>query len=162
MTANEATTTVHVHVRVPIEPLFAWFIPIKLESIFHRFGPVPAVAGTSEQSGPWDTPGSSRTVHLGDGSTARERVTGCAAPDEFAYRVGEFSNSVRLIADHARGQWWFTAAGDGATDVRWSYTFVGRSTLAGLALRPFVALLWRPYMVRAMREFARLAEEALA
>jgi hypothetical protein len=47
---------------------------------------LPAVVGTSGNTGPWDTPGSSRTVHLKDGSTAREEVTGYDRPAYFAYQ----------------------------------------------------------------------------
>jgi Polyketide cyclase / dehydrase and lipid transport len=153
---STVTTTVSSRIGVPRDALFARFIPIELPRILHRHGPVPAVIATSGQTGPWDRPGSRRTVLLGDGSTAREEVTLCEAPARFGYRVAEFSGPVRHVASEARGRWWFAEAGPDATDVRWQYTFVARSALARLALAPVVRIAWRRYMAAAL---ARLAAE---
>ena len=46
-----------------------------LPKILTGYGLVPAVAFTSDVSGPWDQVGSHRIVHLADGSTAEEQVT---------------------------------------------------------------------------------------
>jgi hypothetical protein len=151
-------TTATARVEAPRDPLFAWFIPVELPRILHRYGPVPAVVSTADQSGPWDVVGSSRTVHLGDGSTARERVTACDRPASFAYTVDGFSGPVRHLVREGRGQWWFEAAGD-ATDVRWTYTFEARSPAAALLLAPVVKIAWRGFMRRALVELARLARD---
>lgn len=83
----EMATTVERRIDVPRARLYDVFIPIELERILGAVWPVPAVTGTSGQSGPWDVVGSSRTVHLADGSTAREAVTHVERPAEFGYRV---------------------------------------------------------------------------
>jgi polyketide cyclase/dehydrase/lipid transport protein len=155
---NVATT---VSIRIPSarEPLFDWFIPIELPRILTGWGPVPAVVATSEQSGPWDTPGSRRTVHLADGSTAHERVTACERPASFGYTVNGFSGPVRYVAVEGRGQWWFEAAGPGATDVRWTYTFQARSRAAALLLTPVVKVAWRGFMRRGLDRLAALARD---
>jgi hypothetical protein len=154
-------TTVSVRVAAAREPLFDWFIPIELPRILAGWGPVPAVTGTSEQSGPWDTPGSRRTVHLADGSTAHERVTACERPARFGYTVDGFSGPVRHLATAGHGQWWFTDAGPGATDVRWTYTFDARSRAAAVLLAPVVKLAWRGFMRRALDRLAALARDEL-
>jgi Polyketide cyclase / dehydrase and lipid transport len=154
---STVTTSVSARIAVPRDVLFDRFIPIELPLILHRYGPIPAVVATSGQTGPWDRPGSSRTVHLGDGSTAREEVTVCERPRRFGYRVAGFSGPVRHAAAEARGRWWFTEAGEGATDVRWQYTFVARSPPARLALAPVVRLLWRGFMRAALDRLAREA-----
>jgi Polyketide cyclase / dehydrase and lipid transport len=153
------SATVSARIAVPREPLFRWFIPIELPRILVGYGPIPAVVSSSDQTGPWDVVGSSRTVHLAGGATASERVTACAAPAEFAYTVSEFSNMLRFLAVEGRGRWWFApVAGDpGATDVRWTYTFVARSWPAAALLAPVVAVAWRGFMRRGIDRLATLA-----
>jgi hypothetical protein len=152
-------TTVSVRVAAAREPLFDWFIPVELPRILTGWGPVPAVVATSDQSGPWDTPGSRRTVHLSDGSLAHERVTLCERPASFGYTVDGFSGPVRHVAVEGRGQWWFQAAGADATDVRWTYTFQARSRTAALLLTPVVKIAWRGFMQRSLNQLAALARD---
>lgn len=117
-----------------------------LPKVLHRWGPIPAVAGTRDLSGPWDTPGSERTVVLGDGSTARERVLGWERPFRFEYRVDSFTSRLGRLADHATGAWKFSSAGPTSSSFRWTYTFHPRSGVATIALRAFVATAWARYM----------------
>ncbi|HWI71396.1 MAG TPA: SRPBCC family protein, partial [Baekduia sp.] len=105
---------------------------------------------TSDQTGPWDVVGSRRTVHLSDGSTATEQVTACDAPRSFGYTVSGFTNPIRHLAREGRGEWSFEEAGDGATDVRWTYTFEARSRAAAVVLTPVVKLAWRGFMRRGL------------
>jgi hypothetical protein len=152
------STTVTATALVPRGVLFDRFIPVALPDILTGWGPIPAVTATSGQTGPWDEPGSERTVHLADGSTARERVTECRTPEYFAYVVAGFTNPIRLLACEGRGQWWFDAAGDGAaTHIRWTYTFEARSRAAGLLLAPIVHTAWRRFMRVGL---ARLVDQA--
>jgi Polyketide cyclase / dehydrase and lipid transport len=146
----DVATTVTRRIDEPRDALFARFIPIKLEDILHRYGPVPAVAGTSGQTGPWDVVGSSRTVHLADGSSASERVTRVEAPRAFGYTVSGFTNPIRLLAREARGVWIFEEDGE----VRWTYTFAARSPAHALLLAPVVKLVWRGFMRRALDALA--------
>ena len=78
-----------------------------LPEVLTGFGLVPGVVSTSDVTGPWDTPGSSRTVHLAGGSTAHEEVKEYGRPSYFAYRVSDPTFSLRYLMAHARGQWWF-------------------------------------------------------
>ncbi|WCB96278.1 hypothetical protein DSM104299_05035 [Baekduia alba] len=140
------STTVTATAPVPRTTLFDRFIPIALPDILTGWGPIPAVTTTADQTGPWDQPGSSRTVHLADGSTARERVTECRTPTYFAYVVTDFTNPVKHLAREGRGQWWFDEAGPDATHIRWTYTFEARSRAARLLLAPVVHTAWQRFM----------------
>jgi hypothetical protein len=155
---KEISSTVTARVDVPRDTLFDWFIPVDLPAILVPYGPIPAVVRTSAQSGPWDRIGSTRTVHLADGNTAREAVTEYERPVYFAYRVAEFSNLIGRLASEARGKWWFTEAGDASTDVKWTYLFVPRSLVSALVLFPVVRLPWRGFMRASMRQLKKLAE----
>jgi hypothetical protein len=117
-----------------------------LPKVLTGYGPLPAVVRTSENTGPWNTPGSARLIHLADGSTVREQVTEYAAPNRFAYRVWEFGNSViKALATQARGEWTFEAVPEG-TKVIWTYTFTAKNGLAAVPLSGITQMLWRGYM----------------
>jgi hypothetical protein len=124
--------------------------PIDLTRIFHRFGPLPAVVGTREQTGEWDHVGASRIVELSDGSEAGERLTAYDAPRHFAYRVADFTGPLRRLVAHADGEWWFTPAGGGSSSIVWTYTFAPRHAAAWPVVRAIVAPLWRAYSRRAL------------
>lgn len=116
-----------------------------LPEVLTGYGPLPAVVSTSGNTGPWDTPGSSRIVHLKDRSTAREEVTGYDRPAFFSYKSSENTFALRYLATGATGHWLFTADGAG-TNVRWTYTFKAKGWLTSLALQVFARFLWSGYM----------------
>jgi hypothetical protein len=117
-----------------------------LPKVLTGYGPLPAVVSTRDVSGPWDQPGSWRHVVLADGSTAREQVTAFDRDTYFAYQVSEFTFAVKYLATHAQGQWWFTELDADKTQVRWTYTFYARNSLAAVPLKIFAKLFWRGYM----------------
>ena len=80
---------------------------------------------------------------LGRETTRRSRPA--LPPRYFAYRVSDFTNIFRYLTDGAEGQWWFEEAG-ASTEVKWTYSFHARSTLAKAMLLPTVKLLWNGYM----------------
>ena len=49
--------------RRPRAAVFKWLVPVKLEDILLGYGPLPAVVRTTDQTAPWQQPGSRRTVH---------------------------------------------------------------------------------------------------
>lgn len=116
-----------------------------LPKVLHRWGPVPGVAGTRDLTGPWNIPGSERTVLLEDGSTARERVLQWERPVRFSYRVDRLTNPLGRFVQCAVGEWEFSAARQGSAFC-WTYTFYATGALSGLVLRPVVALFWAGYM----------------
>jgi hypothetical protein len=116
-----------------------------LPKVLHRYGPIPGVRGTADNTGPWDTPGSSRTVLLEDGSTAREQVLAWERPRRFEYRVDRLSNPLGRLVDHAVGSWAFAENARGS-EFTWMYAFVPAARPAAPVLRAFVALAWARYM----------------
>jgi hypothetical protein len=155
------SSTVSITVHRPRAALYKWFVPVKLPDILLGYGHLPAVVRTTGQTGPWEQPGSRRTVHLADGNTAQEEVVACEPARYFAYRVSEFTNILRYFTREAEGRWWFEEAGD-CTEVKWTYTFLARSVLARALLFPIVKLLWKGYMRVGIRAVKQRAErEAL-
>ncbi|MFZ6757036.1 SRPBCC family protein [Undibacterium sp. Ji50W] len=125
-----------------------------LPKILTGYGLVPGVASTSNVSGPWDQPGSTRIVHLLDGSTVNEEITHYDRPSYFAYRVSDPSFSLKHLMSYARGQFWFTPT-EGGTQVTWTYTFLARNSFTKIPLGLFVGTQWKGYMDVCLRHVAR-------
>ena len=158
-------TTVETLITAPRRPLYTWLVPgvfySELHTILKDAAGLPGVAKTSGTTGPWDVPGSSRTVHLTDGNTATEQVTAADTPDYFAYLVTGFSHPlVRMLVKEGRGQWWFTDAPSG-THLKWSYAFVPASALAAPLLVPVVKFAWNRSMKAAIANIKARAETEL-
>ncbi|HYG27254.1 MAG TPA: SRPBCC family protein [Caulobacteraceae bacterium] len=152
----EVSTTRRAVLPTGLESAFDFIVAEDvLPKILTGYGPLPAIVGTSEVTGPWDEPGSQRIIHMADGGTVREQVTQIERPRHFAYRVWDFSNPlVAALSSGARGEWWFEPHA-GGTHVTWRYTFVARSRLAALPLRLIVALLWSGFMDVCLKNSAR-------
>ena len=148
--------------------VWAAFVPIDLAQVFPKgSGPIPAVAGTSDQTGPWDVVGSARRVRLADGTSVREEILvsdPCdgAAPREgrarFAYRVDGFTGPLSALTTAAFGEWTFVEAAPDRTEITWRYTFVPRSRLAAPLLVLIITIFWRAYMRQGVENVRRLAE----
>jgi len=127
-----------------------------LPEVLTGYGPLPAVVGTSDRTGPWNHPGSARLVHLADGTTVREQVTHYDRPGHFAYRIWEFGNPiVGRLASGGRGEWRFRPLSAG-TEVLWTYTFTARSAAAAIPLSAIVGIFFRGYMNVCLKNYTRL------
>ena len=113
------TTTATPSIAAPRRPFYTWFIPgvfsDRLETVLHDpLCSSQACLRPQMPGGPWDVPGSQRTLHFMDGNSAREEVTAAAMPDYFASVVTEFTNPlIRRVVREVREQWWFSDAGSG-------------------------------------------------
>ena len=108
-----------------------------LPRVLAGYGILPAVVKTSGNTGPWDRPGSRRTVHLKDRTTAREEVTAYRRPEYFAHKTSEYTFALKYLATGAVGEWWFKLDGN-STELRWTYTFQGKSIFTAVPLSLFV------------------------
>lgn len=142
-------------VSVPIEQAWKRFVAIELPKVFPKAkGPIPPVLAVHGQDGPWDEPGRSRTVALGDGSSVHEAITLSepsrgAAPSNgrarFGYTVSGFTGPMGRLAREAHGFWLFTE-GDGKTRIEWTYAFMPTGALARPILAIIIATFWHAYM----------------
>jgi hypothetical protein len=146
-----------VSARTSARPQTAWetIIPVDLTSVFTGYGPLPAVTGTSEQTGDWNSVGETRRIDLSDGSHTGEEILIADQPNHFGYRVGPFSGPIGKLVSHADGRFWFYAAESG-TVVRWSYTWVPRR--GAYAIVWPVTRLWKAYAKRLIVDLAALAD----
>jgi hypothetical protein len=149
MRQSGVPVTVEAVAKASVELTFDAIVPIELPKMFLGYGPLPAVTGTRDLTGEWDHVGATRTVDLADGSSAREEITAYERPRYFAYRLSGFTGSLRALVNDVRGEFWFSAANDGRTEIRWRYAFEPRRLR-----RPIVALvlarLWRAYARKAI------------
>lgn len=158
----EVSTTVVSVIAAPRKPFYTWLVAgvffSELETVLRDAAMLPGVARTTDTTGPWDRAGSTRIVHLTDGSTVRETVTTATTPDYFAYQLTEFSSAmVGALVKTARGQWWFTDNGAG-TQAKWTYTAESKNALATIMLFPVIKILWHRYMRAAMNAAKQRAE----
>jgi hypothetical protein len=143
---HRASHTLCRELNVSVEHLFDVVVEEGvLPRVLHRWGPIPAVTGTRDLTGPWDTPGSERTVLLEDGHTARERVLSWERPQRFEYRVDRMTSPLGRLVDHAVGMWEFTGTERGSS-FRWTYWFEARGRLPAILLKMFVRIAWARYM----------------
>src|SRR5262245_24929917 len=138
----KVATTVTSPINAPRRPFYKWLVPgvfyNQLQTVLRDAAFLPGVVRTTGTTGPWDVPGSHRTIHLSDGNTVREEVMAADTPDYFAYQVTEFTQPmIRRTVKEARGQWWFTDNG-GGTQIKWTYTAESTSWLAMLIVYPVI------------------------
>jgi len=166
---NPFAATIHTHIKATPALAFQHIAPIDPRALFTGYGPLPAVIGTRDQTGAWDTPGQTRTVALSDGSVAEETLEHYHPAQYFSYTVSGFTGALRWLATGANGAWWFDPqAGGTQTTVRWRHAFDARSKWAAPVLWLLAHVLWRGYMRKALRlaktqiEAARSAPTAAA
>jgi Polyketide cyclase / dehydrase and lipid transport len=140
--------TVRREAGVGVERLFDTVVAEDvLPKVLHRWGPIPAVVGTRDLTGPWTVPGSERTVVLDDESTARERLVWWERPRRFEYVVDRLTSPLGRLVDHATGVWEFDERRD-RSSFRWTYSFHPRNLAASAVLRLVVGTGWARYMAQ--------------
>lgn len=159
---SKVSTTVEAAIAAPRTAFYAWLVPgvfsNQLETVLRDAASLPGVEKTTGTTGPWDAAGSTRIVHLTDGTSCRETVQESTAPDYFSYRLTEFSSPpVAALVKEAGGQWWFTDAG-GGTHAKWTYTAESKNDLAIVVLTPIIKILWNHYMTAALEVIKTRAE----
>jgi hypothetical protein len=148
MNADLVPVTVRVATDVAPKLAFEAAAPIDLTKIFTGFGPLPAVVGIRDQTGPWDHVGVSRRPVLSDGTASFERITEYEPHSRFSYDVS-FTNILDRLVTGAHGSWTFEPTADGGTVINWTYAFRPRR-LRGALVRLLIAPVWRLYMRRAL------------
>ena len=141
-------------------PKRAWEIsgPLDPTKYYPKFGPLPAVVGVRDQTGPWDTVGQSRTLVLSDGSSVVETITDADSPTFFAYELSNFTKLFGKLVAGARAEWRFERI-DTGTSIRWTYTFHAKRG-RGWIVAAIVRLFWARYMNRVLPPIARAVESA--
>jgi hypothetical protein len=152
MKSTTISSMVSTEVSVNSIEAFCHVVPIDLTSIFKGYGLLPAVMGTSAQTGDWDAVGQKKTVHLSDGSNVSEMIIEYQKPDYFSYIVSDFSGSLGYLITSATGEWWFESSDplSNRTVIRWSYTFIPKSLIAVPILWIVNKFLWAGYMQSVM------------
>jgi Polyketide cyclase / dehydrase and lipid transport len=142
----------------PIAQAFDAIIPVELSKVFTGYGPIPAVTETTDQTGPWDGEGQTRTIHLADGSRTHEVIAKFEHPTLFQYRVGPFTGAFGNLIDHADGEFFFKPVAQG-TSVRWSYSWYAKAPWMSPLLWVFTRF-WKAYSRKSLYACVKHAEES--
>ncbi len=129
-------------------------------TVYPRFGPLPAVTGVRNQTGPWNTIGFTRQLMLSDGGSVIEQITDVTTPTFFGYELSDFQNIFGTLVSGASAEWQFSEI-DGGTRIRWTYTFHPRAG-AGLIVGAIVNVFWARYMRRVLPHIVREVERIAA
>ncbi|MGN6743191.1 MAG: SRPBCC family protein [Amnibacterium sp.] len=143
---------------LPPTTAMALIAPVDLPSVFHRWGPFPAVVAVEEQTGPWDAPGRTRRTRFSDGGSAVETLLEYEAGRRFAYALQDFVTPLGRLVTRVRGEWVFPPDGAGCL-VRWTWDFHPRGWSRPL-LAVAVVPLFRRYMRRVVAASIALAERS--
>lgn len=144
-------------VAVSVDTAFAITLPVELPRVFRRwYGPIPPIKEVRDQTGPWATPGQTRTIALKGGGTMHEELTEVTS-SSFSYRITNVTGALAPLVDHVDGEWRFTPSGTG-TEITWSWVLYPKSAL----VRPGVALLGKLWMGYARRSLEDLGATIVA
>lgn len=89
--------------------------------------------------------GAVRSLSFSDGSAAIERVL-TSTPERFSYQVWGFTSSSARALSHIRGEFRYEPAGDGQTQVTWTYSIAPRAFLVRPFVRSFLKNDFAPFM----------------
>jgi hypothetical protein len=153
---SAATVSVSLVASTPQQWTWDILVPINPARFYPKFGPLPAVVGVEDQTGPWHVVGSSRQLQLSDGGTVTETITHAVEPAFHAYRLTEFTKLFGRLVDYAHAEWTFEPEPRG-TVVTWTYTFVAKKRW-GWLVKLIVRLAWDPYMRQVLPEIVHEAE----
>lgn len=156
------------HARAAYDVLAAVTLPVPVESAYElvrgaslaelfgkRYGVIPPVREVRDQSGPWSSPGETRTIALGDGTRLRQELVRVDPHTAIDYRLTDVRGPMRTLVAGVDGRWRFAPDADG-TRVTWTWTFRPTSTVTG-RLMPVLARSWRGYARRGLDLLARPA-----
>jgi hypothetical protein len=117
-------------------------LALELPVLFsRRYAAIPPIARVSGQSGPWTTPGQTRTIHLADGGSMREELTAVERPERFTYRINDITGPMKPLVSSLDGAWAFAPAGTGVR-ITWSWRVRPAGRLGRLAM-PAFGRMWR-------------------
>ena len=124
------------------------------------YGLLAGVERMGEKSGPWDEPGSHRTLYMTGGGDVTQTVVAADRPEYFAYRVTDFAPALALFSPAALSEWHFVDRGP-KTELRWTYTHEMASMPAAIAFWPLIRYGWEGYMAQIIDNIRRHANAQL-
>ncbi len=121
-------------------------------------GIIPGVRSVKGQTGPWSSPGQTRTLTLTDGSTVEETLVALHA-DGYRYRIAKFSGLFRFIVAEANARFDVAAHAGGST-LTWTYAFTPKGAMAAAILSFLVDSQWNGFMDAALSRLKPAIERA--
>lgn len=121
----------------------------KLPSWLKKVGPIAGCTSVEVLVGPYDHIGARRKLTFGDDSTAVEQLLTYNEPANYAYRINEFSGSIKKLTDAAYGQCWFDTI-DGETRISWDYTFTYKNIFGRMLLSLILTFSYKKFMKKSL------------
>jgi len=131
------SVVVETVIDAPLDSVFNYIVPVKLETIFKRYKNLPAIVRTDE-SEKWITPGLTRTVYFEDGSTAKESLLTVVPSKSFSYQIEDFTSPLRFLAKRIEGSWKFIELPGGKVKIEWTYQVTPKHFMAKALVKVFL------------------------
>jgi polyketide cyclase/dehydrase/lipid transport protein len=106
-----------------------------------RYAAIPPIKAVRGQTGPWGTPGQTRTIVLSGGGSMREELREVVPAKRFGYHLSEITGPMKALVRTVEGTWEFEKAGTGVR-ITWRWTVHPRGRLGALAM-PAFARMWQ-------------------
>jgi hypothetical protein len=125
-----------------VKRAFDEVLPCDLTRIFDtRYAAIPPIKAVRGQSGPWGTPGQTRTIQLSGGGSMLEELREVSPSKRFGYHLSNITGPMKALVRAADGTWEFEKAGTGVR-ITWRWTVQPRGRIGALAM-PAFRRMWR-------------------
>lgn len=120
-----------------VKRAFDEVMAVELNRIFdQRYLAIPPIKAIRGQTGPWRTPGQTRTIVLTGGGSMREELREVSPSKRFGYHLSEITGPMKALAHAVDGTWEFEKAGTGVR-ITWRWTVHPRGRVGALAMPAF-------------------------
>ena len=120
-----------------VKRAFDELLPLELTRLFDkRYAAIPPIKAVRGQSGPWVTPGQTRTIELSGGGSMREELREVSPSKRFAYHLSEIRGPMKALVRAVDGTWEFEKAGTGVR-ITWRWNVHPRGRVGALAMPAF-------------------------
>ncbi len=109
--------------------------------------------------GSYDRKGARRLVYFEGGDTLIEELIRYNPSYNYAYKIYDFTNTVKKFTHLGYGQFWFDTVGD-KTRISWYYSFTYKNFFSKLILSLILSLMFKSYMKKNLKNAKDILEKA--
>ena len=127
--------------------------------MFGKYGIIPGIVESRNQTGPMHITGSSRQLIFSDGTSAFEEIVSSNPLDDLHYRVFNLTSMFRHLVREGNASFTFSDLSSGGTHLKWQYAFTGHNWLTEQIIKILMPTLWRGYLRSALERAKALSQK---
>lgn len=121
----------------------------ELPNWLKKVGSIPGCQRVEELNESYDFVGAKRIVHFQGGDSAQEELLNINYPENYRYKVSDFTNFLNKISGVAQSEIEFVSSHD-YTTIQWSYSFQYKSFFSRIAVFFFMTLFYTKFMRKSL------------